>query len=75
MVGVNDITMIESRCAECQHEMEFGLPMVDVKLRPPERDLGPDSRGRALECTFPAQPRQFRASPGTSNMTSSMASN
>lgn len=43
MMGVDDITMIESRCAESQHEMEFGLPMVDVKLQLPERDLGPDA--------------------------------
>jgi hypothetical protein len=27
--------------------MEFGSPMIDVKLKPPERDLGPDSRGAA----------------------------
>lgn len=75
MMGVNGITKIELRCAVYQHEMEFGLPMIDVRLKPARKGPRPGFTWR-WDALF--QPHQFRTSPvlvlARRNMTSSMAS-
>ena len=60
MMGLKNMTMIEVRRAVYQHEMVFGLPMIDVKLKPARKGPRPGFTWRWVALT---QPHQFRASP------------